>query len=541
MDSDFENQNFFFKEKLGHDTTTPSQDNSIRGILPEEIINETIPTFPGVIADLKKLYNEKIRPVEEKYMFDSFHSPSLRDADFDAKPIVLLIGQYSTGKTSFIEYLLERQYPGQRIGPEPTTDRFVAVVKGNDNRVIPGNALSMDVSKPFYALNNFGTAFLSKFEAAELDSPILDKVMFIDTPGVLSGEKQRIGRSYDFVSVCEWFAERADMILLLFDAHKLDISDEFKRVIMSLKGQDDKIRVVLNKADQVSSQQLMRVYGALMWSLGKVVATPEVMRVYIGSFRNQPYKVQDVAKLFRDEQRDLLLDLHHLPRNSAIRKINEIVKRARLVRTHAYIISNLKKKMPSLFGKSSKKAELIANLGAEFREVSRVYGLPSGDFPDLKKYAELLQDHEFDKFPKLDEKQLTKLEEVLTLDIPRLMSMIAPVKENLSTNPFDEVHDGDWSITYEEALIYNSMFEELCPVKGKLSGSQAKQTLIDTGVSLDVLKKVWDLSDVDRDGYLDKDEFSVAMYLCQAIKVGKKLPTTLPEKLVPPSKRSFVM
>ena len=28
----------------------------------------------------------------------------------------------------------------------------------------------------------------------------------------------------------------------------------------------------------------MRVYGALMWSLGKVFKTPEVNRVYIGSF-----------------------------------------------------------------------------------------------------------------------------------------------------------------------------------------------------------------------------------------------------------------
>jgi EH domain-containing protein 1 len=110
---------------------------------------------------------------------------------------------------------------------------------------------------------------LSKFEAAECKASILEKITFIDTPGVLSGEKQRIGRSYDYVSVCEWFAERADLILLLFDAHKLDISDEFKRVLSTLRGHDDKIRVVLNKADAVSSQQLMRVYGALMWSLGK--------------------------------------------------------------------------------------------------------------------------------------------------------------------------------------------------------------------------------------------------------------------------------
>jgi hypothetical protein len=127
----------------------------------------------------------------------------------------------------------------------------------------------VDANKPFHALNKFGTGFLSKFEAAECKAPILEKITFIDTPGVLSGEKQRIGRSYDYVSVCEWFAERADLILLLFDAHKLDISDEFKRVISTLRGHDDKIRVVLNKADAVSSQQLMRVYGALMWSLGK--------------------------------------------------------------------------------------------------------------------------------------------------------------------------------------------------------------------------------------------------------------------------------
>lgn len=104
----------------------------------------------------------------------------------------------------------------------------------------------------------------------------------------MSGEKQRTDRGYSFVQVCEWFAARSDVILLLFDPHKLDISDEFKSVISCLRGHDDKVRVVLNKADQVSAQQLMRVYGALMWSLGKVFMTPEVCKVYVGSFNDKP-------------------------------------------------------------------------------------------------------------------------------------------------------------------------------------------------------------------------------------------------------------
>jgi hypothetical protein len=174
----------------------------------------------------------------------------MNDGDFDAKPMVLLIGQYSVGKTSFIRYLLGRDFPGQHIGPEPTTDRFIAVMHGQEDKTTPGNALAVSPNMPFRGLEMFGNGFLSKFQGAQLDVPLLNHVTLIDTPGILSGEKQRIGRTYEFTHVIEWFSARCDVILLLFDAHKLDISDEFKNAIECLKGQDDKIRVVLNKADQ---------------------------------------------------------------------------------------------------------------------------------------------------------------------------------------------------------------------------------------------------------------------------------------------------
>ena len=116
---------------------------------------------------------------------------------------------------------------------------------------------------------------------------VLKGISIVDTPGILSGEKQRTDRGYDFIGkeilesflfcmylgsftlsiakwvqlngktlqvlkkslfigVLEWFAERVDRILLLFDAHKLDISDEFKRSIEALRNHDDKIRFVIS-------------------------------------------------------------------------------------------------------------------------------------------------------------------------------------------------------------------------------------------------------------------------------------------------------
>lgn len=66
-----------------------------------------------------------------------------------AKPQVLLIGQYSVGKTSFIRYLLGRDFPGQRIGPEPTTDRFTGEFTNNRHHLLPccdsGSTLSLHI------------------------------------------------------------------------------------------------------------------------------------------------------------------------------------------------------------------------------------------------------------------------------------------------------------------------------------------------------------------------------------------------------------
>jgi len=81
--------------------------------------------------------------------------------------------------------------------------------------------------------------------------------------------------------------------------------------------------------------------------------------------------------LFEAEQADLLQDLSTLPQNGTIRKVNELVKRARLVKVHAIIISHLKNEMPSVFGKGTKQQELINGLAEEFTKLQRMYKIPA--------------------------------------------------------------------------------------------------------------------------------------------------------------------
>jgi len=534
---------------------------------------------------MKRVYREKLLPLEKRYLFHEFHSPLMQDADFEALPMILLVGQYSTGKTTFIRHLLEKDFPGIRVGPEPTTDRFIVISHSREDGIIPGNALVVDPTKQFKPLSKFGNTFLNKFQCSSTNSEILKSIVVVDTPGILSGEKQRVDRGYSFSGVVEWFADRADRVLLLFDAHKLDISDEFKRVIESLHPHDDKIRIVLNKADMVDGQQLMRVYGALMWSLGKILATPEVARVYAGSFWDRPLHIDTNRRLFEAEEADLFKDLRSLPRNATLRKLNDLIKRARLAKIHAHIIGGLKAEMPLLFGKEDKKARLLANLDGIFRRIESENGFSSGDFPNVDSMREALADYDFSELSALDKTLVAKVDELLEVDIANLLTSL-PLEEEERTKTavrshsfssafssssssasktqssfssssneaapsapfhlgFDEGVDiGREShrqhlkwIVDDDRKSFDDAFDKLAPVDGKVGAVQAKVEFDKTKLPNSVLNKVWRLSDIDGDGMLDRDEFCLAMYLIGVKLKDYDLPDSLPDHLMPPSKR----
>jgi len=509
--------------------------------------------FSNVTEGLQRSYKDKLLPVERSHLFHHMYSPALTDADFSARPMVLLTGQYSTGKSTFIRHLLGRDYPGLRIGPEPTTDKFVAIIHGESDQVIPGNAVSVDASLPFTQLAHHGNAFLSRFEVSRLPCQVLEGITLVDTPGVLSGEKQRLNRGYDFEAVIKWFADRVDMIMMLFDVSKLDISDEFRRVILALKGNDSKVHVILNKADRVSTPQLMRVYGALMWSLGKVMDTPEVSRVFIGSFWDEPLHVDEQRKLFESEENDLYTALAQLPRSAAVRKLNDLIKRARLAKVNAYLLEHLRKSMPKFMGIEKEKNKLLSNLLPIYDTLVKTKGLTMGDFPDPAVVKAKLQNEDLTKLTKLDKKAMERLESMLTEDIPQLLKLVPQEQANEENanltqmgneaSPFAVMKVGGKTETSvfqpqwlepPDTADYRADFEALRPnADGKITGQKAKGKMVESKLPSTVLHKIWTISDVDKDGFLTLHEYSLAMHFIAMKLDGQDLPATCPANMLP--------
>ena len=272
--------------------------------------------------------------------------------------------------------------------------------------------------------------------------------------------------------------------------------------------------------------------------------------------------------------------MQELPRNAAVRKINELVKRARMAKVHALLIGHLKAKMP-YFGAEKAQRKLIENMGDEFYEVMKKHRLPQGDFPPLAKFVEVAGTYDFSKFKKLDEKMLVGADDALGLGIPALVAQLGEemdaratrdklahdsflesgIASTVAARPSAEIRMGvggsstaargaaeDPSTPYSDAYaswaaILNKADADavfkLQPggMEGKLSGADAKDVLLDSGLDVSVLRQIWDLSDIDKDGFLDRDEFAVAWYLLQLGKAGKPIPSALPAGIVPPNKK----
>ncbi|CAL8308227.1 unnamed protein product [Lota lota] len=128
----------------------------------------------------------------------------------------------------------------------------------------------------------------------------------------------------------------------------------------------------------------------------------------------------------------------------------------------------------------------------------------------------------------------------LEVGLKSLHLAVPPPKFNDTSSPQlpgGVTMDIPWVVKAEEKMKFDTIFDSLSPVGGFLTGDKVKPVLLNSKLPLDVLGRVWELSDIDRDGMLERDEFAVAMYLVYRALEGEPVPMSLPPPLVPPSKR----
>uniref|UniRef100_A0A8C9ZJM8 Intersectin 2a n=1 Tax=Sander lucioperca TaxID=283035 RepID=A0A8C9ZJM8_SANLU len=85
-----------------------------------------------------------------------------------------------------------------------------------------------------------------------------------------------------------------------------------------------------------------------------------------------------------------------------------------------------------------------------------------------------------------------------------------------------------WEITPEERTKHDKQFDTLVPILGYVSGEQARKFFLQSGLPASVLAEIWHLADMDCDGKMDRQEFSIAMKLIKLKLQGRNLPSVLP-------------
>jgi len=212
------------------------------------------------------------------------------------------VGNHSSGKSSFINYVLGRNV--QTSGVAPTDDSFTIIAPGPVDRDRDGPAFIGDPDLGFGPLRQFGPTLMHHAQL-KIRSDIASQFIMIDSPGMIDAPGNYTGmlgssssssssssttatttptmdRGYDFTGVIRWFAGRADIVCLFFDPDKPGTTGETLSVLLhALSGMDHKLLIVLNKADKFQRiQDFARAYGSLCWNLSKVIPRKDLPRIY---------------------------------------------------------------------------------------------------------------------------------------------------------------------------------------------------------------------------------------------------------------------
>ncbi|KAM9857145.1 sarcalumenin [Aulostomus maculatus] len=395
--------------------------------------------FSAAMKKLLNIYHSAIKPVEEAYKYNELRQHEVTDGEITSKPMVLFLGPWSVGKSSMINYLLGLQGTSQELytGAEPTTSEYTVIMHGEKFRSIEGIVMAADSSRSFSPLEKFGQGFLERLVGIEMPHNLLERVTFVDTPGIIENRKQQ-ERGYPYSEVCQWFIDRADLIFLVFDPTKLDVGGELEMLFRQMKGRESQIRLILNKADSLTTQDLMRVYGALFWSMAPLINVTEPPRVYVSSFWPQEYAADTSRELFMKEEISLLEDLNQVIENQMENKIAFIRQHGIRVRIHALLVDRYLQTFYDKLGWFSDPHEVFQDIVTDpdkyyiFKSILAKTNVSKFDLPDKEAYQDFFGVNPVSNFKQLSYHcswtagcLLDRLEKAISHELPALLSSVS--------------------------------------------------------------------------------------------------------------------
>merc|ERR1719158_904882 len=300
----------------------------------------------------------------------------------------------------------------------------------------------------FSSLQKFGQEFLKKLKGKKMPNKLLEKATFAEIPGVLeTGTIRKIERRYPFNDACQWFIDHADLIILVYDYAKLDIGPETEALLDQLKGRESQVRILLNKADEITAEELLKIQGNLVWNVSPLMSSLEPPTLYAGSFWSHPYKEGAPKKLLKAQERSLLKDIREAIDKRVINRIATARRFAVRVRNHAkmvdcYLTTYLNNK--GMFGEKKKVADDIINNPSKYHiyeGLSTLTNISRYDLPDPDTYRDFFNVHPLYDFPSLQSTctffkgcPLNKLDISIAYELPEILTGYKR-KVKLALNP----------------------------------------------------------------------------------------------------------
>lgn len=114
--------------------------------------------------------------------------------------------------------------------------------------------------------------------------------------------------------------------------------------------------------------------------------------------------------------------------------------------------------------------------------------------------------------------------------MPTASGAPSSVPTHLQTAP---ASSDDWLITPDIKATYDAYFSKADELgSGYVSGPRARDLFTKASLPNNVLAEIWVLSDMNKDGQLDRAEFTLAMHLINLARRGIKPPPTLPMQMI---------